>query len=224
LILKTGDRIEGFQILRATHKSFILEGMYDPLTEESLEIEISRGQVAEVIRDDIEPEEERLAAKMRAILRQRTTVQGERLSDTLYSMLERVIGDPPINTEGKNLGEVLEAVNARVDGVLRIAPPVLENPVPWKGEIKPGTTLVSFLDDQIAPNYPKLAVVFQEEFVQIRPKGPPEGGGRGGPPPGAGRGGRGGPPPAIGPGRGGRGGPPPALGLGRGGRDGAPPE
>lgn len=211
LILKTGDRIEGFQIIRATHRHFILEGLYDPETDESLEIKISRTQVEEVIRDDIEPEEQRAQAKKRALARQRTTIQGARLSDTLYGLLEQVIGDPPLNTEGMNLTQVLNEVNKRVGGAIKIAAPVQNPPRGWKGVIEPDTTLAMFLDNIVAPNYPGLAVQFEEDVVRIRLKGSP--------PPG-GRGGRSGPPPALG--RGGRGGPPPAIGLGPGARGGTP--
>jgi len=211
LVLKNGDRITGFQIIRATHRHYILEGMYDPETDESLEIKVGRGQVTEVIRDNIDPVEQRAVAKKQALARQRTTVQGARLSDTLYALLETTIGDPPINAPGLTLGQVLAEINKRVDDALKPVPGLKNSAQPWKGKIGPDTTLAMFLDNELAPNYPGVAVLFDENVVRLRPKTPAE---KAGPPPAAGRGGgRGGPPPAAAGRGGGRGGPPPAAGL-----------
>lgn len=173
LILKNGDQITGFQILRADHKHFILEGLYDPVTDETLEIKVSRGQVVEVIRDDIEPAEQRAEAQKKALARTRTTVQGARLSDTLYGLLEKVIGDPPLGNADSTLAEVLEEVSKRVNGALKMANPVKESPRKWKGSITPDMTLATFLDNEIAQNYPGLSVVFNEKVVNIRPKAEP---------------------------------------------------
>lgn len=180
LVLKSGSRISGFQIIRTTHKHYILEGWYDPDTDETLEIKVPRGQVVEVIRDDIDPKEERAKLKKKALARQRTTVQGARLSDTLYGLLEKVIGDPPLDTAGLTLAQVLEEVSKRADGALKIALAVRNSPRKWKGKIEVTTTLAMFLDNQIAPNYPGLAVLFNENEVVIRQKGPAAAGGRGG--------------------------------------------
>lgn len=202
LVLKNGDRITGFQIMRATHRHYILEGLYDPETDESLEIKVTRGQVKEVIRDDIEPADQRAEAKKKALARQRTTVEGARMSDKLYGLLERVIGDPPLDTTGLNLIQVIGEVNKRVEDVMKVAPPLQNFAGKWKGTIAPDTTFAMFLDNEVSPNYGGIEVAFDENIVRIRPKKLP---GAGAPPP-PGLGGRGGPPPA---GLGGRGGPPP---------------
>jgi hypothetical protein len=215
IVLTNGDRITGFQVIRATHLHFVLEGFYDPETQESMEIELPRGQVKEVIYDDIDPVERRREAMEKAKVRERTTVEGARLSDELYSALEMKLGEPEIDTTDMTLTDVVAAVNERVENVIVLAPAVSNSPRPWNGTVPPDMSLSVWLDNEISAKYPGLDVVFEEQSVRIRPKGaaggPPEAG------PG-GRGGRGGSPPAAG-GRAGRGGPPPAPG----GRGGTPP-
>lgn len=156
ITLKSGQVVEGLQILRENSAFYVLE------ITNSVTLDIPRRQVVSVEYDNIEPGMEQP---------QPTLIRGQRLSDQLEAVLDTDISDPPFDYNKADLIQVLSDVAGRVNGSLVLDPSIKETMPPatraWTVRSEPGMTLGTLLRKELMEDFPDLAIVFKDDQVVL---------------------------------------------------------
>ncbi len=159
LTLKSGQVIQGLQILRETSANYVLQVI------EGITLNIPRRQVVSVEYDDYDPALHRTKPTM---------IRGQRLSDVLEAALNTDISNPPFQYEDADLVQVLNDMKARFDGKLTIDPSVTESMPPasraWTVASEPGITLGDLLRKKLLVDFPDLVMVFKDDEIVITTK------------------------------------------------------
>jgi hypothetical protein len=156
LTLKSGQVIEGLQILRQNSANYILE-VIDGIT-----LDIPRRQVVSVDYDDFDPKLHN---------RKSTMIRGQRMSDILESKLDTDLSDPPFNYRNADLVQVFDELNERIGGILSIDQSVLDGMPPpsrnWTVASEPGMTLEILLHKKFLDAFPGLTMIFRNDQIII---------------------------------------------------------
>lgn len=159
LTLKSGQVIEGLQILRENSANYIL-GIIDGIT-----LEIPRRQVVSVDYDDFDP-------KLRT--RKSTMIPGQRISDTLEAKLNADISNPPFDDQDTDLVQVIGDIKARAGGALTVDTSVVDEMPPparlWTVASEPGMTLGVLLRKKLLVDFPGLVMVFRDDEIIVTTK------------------------------------------------------
>ena len=159
LTLKSGQVIEGLQILRTDGAYYVLEII------EGITLNIPRRQVVSVDYDDFDPVADR---------RKSTMIRGQRLSDTLEAKLDTDISDPPFEYQDADLVKVIDEIKDRVDGTLTVDPSVIETMPPpsraWTVASEPGMTLGILLRKELLADFPSLVMIFKDDEIILTTK------------------------------------------------------
>jgi hypothetical protein len=159
LTLKSGQVIEGLQILRENSAFYVLEII------EGITLDIPRRQVVSIEYDDIDP-----------ILgnRKPTMIRGQRLSDRLETVLDTDISDPPFEYQNADLIQVLNDIRSRVQGSLTLDPSIEDSMPPatraWTVSSEPGLTLGTLLRKELLVEFPDLVMVFENDAIVLTTK------------------------------------------------------
>ena len=160
LTLKSGQVIQGMQILRATSTSFVVEVI------QGVTLNVPRRQVVSVDYDDFDP----LTAKRKG---ESTLIRGQRISEALQKKLDAVLADPPLSFENTELIQITDEVNRRAGGVIMLDPSVAELPAESRtGSVssQPGATLGAFLRTELLAKFPELVMSFEGDKVVLKSK------------------------------------------------------
>ncbi|MCL4695180.1 MAG: hypothetical protein KJ060_22045 [Candidatus Hydrogenedentes bacterium] len=159
LTLKSGQVIEGLQILRENSALYVLQ-ITDTVT-----LDIPRRQVVSVEYDDYDP---------RTGPRKPTMIPGQRLSDQLEAVLESDISDPPFAYNNADLIQVLNDIGARVEGSLILNPSIAQTISPsaraWTVSSEPGMTLGTLLRKALFVDFPEIIMVFENDTIVLTTK------------------------------------------------------
>lgn len=159
LTLKSGQVIEGLQILRENSAFYVMQ-ITDTVT-----LDIPRRQVVSVEYDDYDP---------RSGPQKPTMIPGQRLSDQLEAVLETDISDPPFSYNNADLIQVLNELGARVDGSLMLDPSIAQAISPtsraWTVASEPGMTLGSLLRKALFVDFPEIIMVFENDAIVLTTK------------------------------------------------------
>ncbi len=159
LTLKSGQVIEGLQILRENSAFYVMQ-ITDTIT-----LDIPRRQVVSVVYDDYDP---------RVGPQKPTMIPGQRLSDQLEAVLETDISDPPFSYNNADLIQVLADIGARVEGSLILDPSIAQKIPPasraWTVASEPGMTLGSLLRKALFVEFPEIIMVFENDAIVLTTK------------------------------------------------------
>lgn len=159
LTLKSGQVIEGLQILRENSAFYVMQ-ITDTIT-----LDIPRRQVVSVEYDDYDP---------RSGPQKPTMIPGQRLSDQLEAVLEKDISEPPFSYNNADLIQVLTDIGARVEGSLILDPSIAQTISPasraWTVASEPGMTLGSLLRKALFVEFPEIIMVFENDAIVLTTK------------------------------------------------------
>jgi hypothetical protein len=159
LTLKSGQVIEGLQILRENSAFYVLEII------EGITLDIPRRQVVSIEYDDFDPTIGH---------RKPTMIRGQRISDRLELVLDTDISDPPFDYQNTDLIQVLNDIRGRVGGSLSLDPSVEETMPPaaraWTVSSEPGMTLGTLLRKELLVDFPDLVMIFKNDEVVLTTK------------------------------------------------------
>ncbi len=167
--LKTGKKLTGMQVLRETPTSvemLAMEGV-PPLI-------LPRTQVQSIQYDAIDPnkpgwnkQEEEAASKPEVIM-------GEEVSAEFHRKLTKPLSEnEPVKFEDEGYVRLLRELSRRADVMLEVAEAAKELPVDQRQAsftVKPGTSLLTFLQDDFLKAFPQLAVKIQFDKIILTSK------------------------------------------------------
>ncbi|MBX7256386.1 MAG: hypothetical protein K1Y02_08495 [Candidatus Hydrogenedentes bacterium] len=169
LHMKNGKVISGFQVLRETASSYVLE----VVSGDDITLEVPRRQVTSVDYDDIDPNAPKPAADENSGERELVSISGQKVTPELQEKLSADISTPPLSFADADLVDILNDVSKRVDGVLSVDQSVVALPPAdrkWTVDVKPQTTLIQFLRDDLIAKFPALELVLLTDKTVIATK------------------------------------------------------
>ncbi len=175
ITLKSGKVLRDFQILR------LFLGNYEVEILEGIVLKIPKTEVLSVVRDDFEPiASRRLEAKQ--VSKTPNVIPARKVSSELDAKLTSDISKfLPANGDSE-LIKVLEVLRTELGVDIIIDKSISEIPEPlrqWKLSIKQGTTLMSFLQNNVLKKFPQVEIEYQLNKIAVRvkkmPTKPPEG-------------------------------------------------
>jgi len=169
-----GKTLEGIQVLRENASFVMVETIrgQDPLS-------LPKKLVERVEYDDIDPNKRPSPAEA-AAMEAAALIIGDRASPELSAKLTKAFTDEAIEYEDKDYVEALGELASRAQVELAFSDGIQARPPArrlWSANVAPGATLLSVLNDQFAPRYPGIRVVYQLNRVLITtPQESPESG------------------------------------------------
>lgn len=166
--LKYGKSLKGVQILRETPKEVEVQTVagVDPL-------QIPRGQVANITYDNVDPRVPSQSGGAGAD-GARPEIMGQELSPEFHEKLTKSLTEEPLKFDNLVLPKIIGEIQ-RLSSVsdIKVNPSVGRIPnaeTKRSFEIAPGTTLLSFLQNDFAKMYPQLTVELRYDAIYINTK------------------------------------------------------
>ncbi len=164
LILTTGSRMTGVQILRTTPQFYEVEVVKDVI------VQVPRRQVRAVEYDDIDPAREQLLRDLFPEQQEVTIETGERVTSALRDKLMSPVTTEPLSYKNKDFVEVLEeiktrlGVNLKVDPSVQALQPRRRN---WTIDIAPERTLLALLREDLVGAFDFVVVKFELDKIIV---------------------------------------------------------
>jgi hypothetical protein len=170
LHMKNGKTISGFQVLRETSAVYVLE----VVEGEDITLEVPRRQVVSIDYDDIDPNAPKPpAASAAGGEPELVSISGQKVTPELQEKLSMDISSPSLEYTDTDLVQILKDVGERVNGSLAVDQSVVDM-LPtdriWTVTVKPGTTLIQFLREDLKAKFESLEWVLLTDKVVIATK------------------------------------------------------
>ncbi len=170
LHMKNGKTISGFQVLRETSAVYVLE----VVEGEDITLEVPRRQVISIDYDDIDPNAPKPPATgTNGGEPELVSISGQKVTPELQEKLSLDISSPSLEYTDADLVQILKDVGERVKGALAVDQSVVDM-IPtdrlWTVTVKPGTTLIQFLREDLKAKFASLEWVLLTDKVVIASK------------------------------------------------------
>lgn len=167
--LENGKQLVGVQVLRETPTAvevLAMEGV-PPLA-------LPRTQVKKIIYDDIDPNQPGWSKKKDEKKDKLEVILGEEVSAEFHRKLTKPLTeDQPLKYENEGYVRLLTDLAKRADVALEVAEPAKQIPVEKRKAsftIKPGTSLLTFLQNTFLKDFPQLGVKIQFDKIILTSK------------------------------------------------------
>ena len=167
LVLESGSRMTGVQVVRATPQFFEVEVI------DGLRFEIPRRRVREVIYDDIDPNLDRLEQQLFPEQQEVTIESGERVTSALRDKLMAPASAEILSYKNKDFADALEEIKTAVNVNLRVHPSIRELPAQerkWTIDVPADRTLLAFLREDLVGAFDFVEVIFEADRIIVLTK------------------------------------------------------
>jgi hypothetical protein len=167
LLLESGSRMTGVQVLRATPQFYEVEVV------NGVKLEIPRRRVKEVIYDDVDPSRDRLKQELFPEEQEVTIASGERVTSALRDKLMAPVSSVPLSYKNRDFAEALDEITAAQGLNLRVHPSIRELPPSdrtWTVEIPADRTLLAYLREDLVGAFDFLEVIFEADRIVVLTK------------------------------------------------------
>jgi hypothetical protein len=167
LILESGSRMTGVQVIRATPQFYEVEVI------DGLRFEIPRRRVKEVIYDDVDPVRDQLQQQLFPEQQEVTIESGERVTSALRDQLMAPVSAEALSYQNQDFVEALEAIKTAGNLNLRIHPSIRELPAHqrrWTIEVPADRTLLALLREDLVAAFDFVEVIFEADRIIVLTK------------------------------------------------------
>ncbi|MBI2421698.1 MAG: hypothetical protein HYV27_02630 [Candidatus Hydrogenedentes bacterium] len=171
IVLKTGSRLTGVQILKRTPKSLEVE-----VVEGEEPMSISLKMVESIEWDEIDPIKMRREKEKAAANAPDNVLEGQELSPDLLNKLNAAISETESPFDDPNFVKVVRDFAQKVGVEVVVSEGVKKLPAdrrPWKGVLPPKATLQDLLSIQLVTAFPQLRVNYPFDKVELALKDEP---------------------------------------------------
>ena len=164
ITLKTGKELHGVQIIRENPRIIALQ-----VVEGMAPMILQRKFVKSVQYDDIDPSRKKGPTEGPKL----SVIVGKKVSGELRKKLVQPLSEEPLVYEKAGFVKLVKELAAKVDVTVEIGEACKIIPVEERARnfnIKPGTPLFSFLQEDFVAAYPKLEVVYLYDKIVITTK------------------------------------------------------
>lgn len=168
ITLKSGKKLAGVQVLRE------LPNVVEVEVQEGLEpLKLPRKQVVSIQYDDIDPIRQRRLEEMKAAAPGPDIIPGEKLSPEFNLKLKNSLSDAPLSFKDIGFANLLTKLCEQIGVELQIEDSARKLPMDQRirsFEIKPGTSLFTFLQTDFVTAYPTLTVMYKYDKIIVEGK------------------------------------------------------
>lgn len=170
IILTTGSKLTGIQVLRRTPKSVEVEVVpgEEPMS-------ISMKLVADILYDDIDPVKLRREQAQAKLNPQPNVLEGQELSPELLKKLNTPVSEEEMPFESTNFVEVIRNLATKVEIDLQVSDEVRKLPPEvraWSGTFPANATFQDILTQQLLVSFPDIRVNYTLDQVELALKKP----------------------------------------------------
>jgi len=168
ITLKTGTTLSSVQVMKETPLTVVVR-----IREGVPPLELPRRQVVSIKYDDIDPNRQPQASSAPPQAPPPDMFKAEELSPEFHRKITAPLSEQPLSFQQADCAQMLQDLSKKAGINLEIndaAKPLFPKEPVCSFEIKPGTSLLSFLQDMFIKAYPELKALYPFDKVMITSK------------------------------------------------------